>query len=93
VAAYNNVTVSGDDWVNLNTLSGCPVGTAVQIQNTGISSVLIQESTTKPTNNNGGVLFNPHYGELSKATISGGSLAIWAKPFSVESSTILRVFE
>lgn len=93
MAAYNNVTVSGDDWVNLNTLSGCPVGTAVQIQNTGISSVLIQESATKPTNNNGGVLFNPHYGELSKAVVDAGSDIIWVKPLAVGSSTVLRIFE
>ena len=95
MAAFNSVAVSGNDWVDINTLSGAPVGGAISIQNTGTASCLLQESTTKPliTNNNGGVLFTAEYGDLSKAVVASGSLKMWAKLKDANKPTTLSIFE
>ena len=95
MAAFNNVVVSGDDWVDINTLSGAPVGGAISIQNVGTASVFLQESTTKPliTNNNGGVLFTAEYGDLSNAVVASGSLKMWAKLKDANKPTTLSIFE
>lgn len=92
MASYNNVSVSGTGWINLNAASGAAVGTAINIQNTGMGSVLITEQTGTPTTENGGVLYPPHFGDLSKAVVDAESLTIWAKAIGGQ-STILRVYE
>lgn len=92
MASYNNVSVSGTAWINLNTASGAAVGTAINIQNTGMGSVLVTEQTATPTTENGGVLYPPHFGDLSKAVVDSGSEVIWVKSIGSQ-STILRVYE
>lgn len=93
MASFNNVFVTGNDWVDINTLSTAPVGVAVSIQNIGTAAVKLQEATVKPTNDNGGVLFTAEYGDLSKAAVASGSLKMWAKLNDVNKPTTLAVFE
>ena len=93
MASFNTVTVSGSAWIDLNTASGCPVGTEVQLQNIGPTAVLVQESTLAPVNENGAVLFDPSYGELSKAVSAAGSLKLWAKSMNPTSPTKIAIFE
>lgn len=93
MASFNNVVVTGDDWVDINTLSTAPVGAAISIQNIGCANVRLQESTTKPANDNGGVLFTAEYGDVSKASVSSGSLAIWAKLTDENKPSTLAIFE
>lgn len=64
---FNTVSVAGNDWVDINTLSTAPAGTAISIQNVGMACVRLQESSAKPTNDNGGVLFTADYGDNFKA--------------------------
>lgn len=92
MAAYNNVSVSGDDWVNINTLSGAAVGSAFNIQNISTGVCLLQESNTTPTNDIGGMLFPPHYDSLSKASVSAGSQTMWAK-IKGDKAVILAIYE
>ena len=88
MAAFNNVTLTTTEWVNLNTLSGATAGTALNIQNIGIGSVILQESATQPTEDTGGVLFPPEYDTLSKATVAGGSENMWGKLASSRPTTL-----
>ena len=92
MAAFNNVTLTTNEWVNLNTLSGATAGTALNIQNIGNGTVLLQESATQPVNNNGGVLFPPHYDTISKAAVAGGSEIMWGKLIA-GTSTVLAFYE
>ena len=92
MAAFNNVIVSGDTWVNINTLSGAAVGSAINIQNIGLGACLLQESNTMPTEDKGGLLFPPMYDSLSKAIVAAGSETMWAK-LKGSGTTTLAVYE
>lgn len=92
MAIFNNVTVLSDDWYDINTLSGAAVGTALNIQNISTGQVILVESTTKPVTDNGPILFDAAYGELSKATVDSGSLKMWAKCVGSQSKAILAVY-
>lgn len=83
MAIYNTVTINVDDWVDVNTLSGAPVGNAIRIQNISSYDFYIYESSTKPVSTDGPVVYNPSHGALSVADITAGSLRIWAKPVSI----------
>lgn len=93
MASFNNVMVTGSTWTDLNTLSGAPVGTALEIQNIGSASVKLQESSNIPSNDNGGVLFTVEYGEMSRALVEAGSLKMWAKLSDPTKPTTLALFE
>lgn len=93
MAIFTNVVVLNDDWYNVNTLSGAAVGTAILIQNISSGNCILKESSTKPTNDNGPILFDCTKGELSKALVDTGSLAIWAKCVGSPNKAILAVYE
>ena len=93
MATFGDVTVNGNDWVDINTLSGAAVGTAMNIQNKGTACCRLQESTIKPVNDNGAILFTPDYNDLSKAVVDSGSLKMWAKLVDVNKPTTLAVYE
>lgn len=92
MAAYSNVTLNTNEWVNLNTLSGAPVGTALNIQNIGYGTVLLQENSSTPTENKGGVLFPPQYDSLSMAVVQVGSDIMWAKLIT-DGTSLLAFYE
>lgn len=94
MAVYNAVDVNGIDWVNINTVSGVGVGDAFNIQNVSMSDVYLVESSTTPSNSlRPPVLYNPTYGELSKASVESGSLVMWAKCVNKDSNALLAIYE
>ena len=92
MAIFTNVTVSNDTWYDINTLSGAAVGTGLTLQNISSGNVLLKESTSLPLDDNAPVLFNPSYGELSKASVDAGSLKMWAKVIGSPSKAIIAVY-
>lgn len=93
MAIFNNVTVKADDWYDINTLSGAPVGGAFLLQNISSGNCILKEAATKPSNDNGPILYNTSMGDLSKATVASGSDKIWAKVVGSPSTVILAVYE
>ena len=92
MAVFNNVTVLGDIWVDINTISGVPVGTAFIIQNISSAKVILKESSTTPTNDNGPVLYDSSFGDLSQASVKLNSTTMWAKVVGTPSKAILAIY-
>ena len=65
-------------WVNLNSVSNIPSGTAVAIQDKGEYDALIQESDDEPLTTTEGKIITTVGGGASEAYISDGSLSVWA---------------
>lgn len=68
-------------WVDINTLSGVAVGTAMTLQNQSTHRIRLTESTSTPTDSDLGKVILPLNIENngSDATITAGSLKIWAR--------------
>jgi len=43
-----NITLSGNQWNDLTTLSGIPINTALAFQNLSSGTLLVEESDTQP---------------------------------------------
>lgn len=93
MAVYQTVSVNGNTWVNVNTAAGVTVGNAFNIQNISMSDVYLVESATLPTNTSAPILFNPSFGELSKASVDTGSVALWAKCVNSSSVAQLAIYD
>jgi hypothetical protein len=91
MAILNTITLTADDWVDVNTLSGATVGSSFRIQNISTGACFLVDSTTKPVRTDGSVLFAPTYGDLSIADIESGGLKIWARPKDLYLNTVLVV--
>lgn len=72
--------IPSDSWVNLNTLSGISVGTAMSIQNKAQNVLLLFISPTQPTaSSNDGIAVYDFPSELSVVEIDSGEDIVWAK--------------
>lgn len=75
VVNIDNITDS--TWINVNTAASITVGTAMTIQNTGVTWLRLQESTTTPTTLTEGKLLTNLDKFSSEASIPAGSDTIW----------------
>jgi len=91
MAVYQTVTLSVDDWVDLNTAAGVAVGSGFIIQNISSGSCFLVDANTKPTRNDGSLLFTADFGQLSIAEITAGSDKIWVRPVDVNKTVKLIV--
>jgi hypothetical protein len=91
MAVYQTVTLSVDDWVDLNTAAGVAVGAGCVIQNISSGSCYLVDSATKPTRADGSLLFTPDFGQLSIAEIAAGSAKIWVRPVDATKTVKLIV--
>lgn len=75
-----DVTIPSDNWVSINTESGQPIGTQMEIINKGSDTILLQEKTTKPavSNRDGRPLTNLQKTNYSVVTVTQGSEELWA---------------
>jgi len=87
MAVYQTVTLSVDDWVDLNTAAGVAVGSAFRIQNIGCNSCFLVDSSSKPTRTDGSLLFTAEFGELSIADIEAGGVRMWVRPVAATNLT------
>ena len=55
MATRPDIVIETSEWVNLNTLSGIAVGTAMRIINKGSSTVYVAEGTQAPLDNSVGI--------------------------------------
>ncbi len=84
----DNISVTADAWVDLNTAAGISVGTAFDITNEKGGVVLLYESDTEPDETEtSGRKLNTFASCNNVAEIESGSLTIWAKTQSNGSIT------
>lgn len=82
-----DIPATFDDWVDLNTVSGIAVGTAMRIQNKSTVWVHIAEQTAKPAlDSKAGTLISNMSSAYAFATVLTGAQKIWARS-SVETRT------
>lgn len=87
----DNITVTSSDWVDLSTESGIAAGTAYEISNQLGGVVLLYEANTKPAlSQESGQRLNSFPAENNDATITAGSLKIWAKALQNDASLNLQ---
>ncbi len=80
MTTINDIIIPNDAWVDLNTVSGIPVGSAFDIQNKTTVWVQLYESNSEPDldETSGRILTNLGY-NYGVATILKDSEKIWAK--------------
>tara|TARA_B100001105_G_scaffold204145_2_gene167899 strand:- start:786 stop:1073 length:288 start_codon:yes stop_codon:yes gene_type:complete len=88
-----NIKILKDTWVNVNTLSGIPVGAEFRIQNDGVTWVRVQESGGQPLDEKEGKLLTNLDKSSSSALIPTGSGEIWARSSVIGRDATLAVQE
>lgn len=71
-----SVDLTGEDWVDLNTLSTVPAGTAIDIQNQSSSPIMVAISPTKPALTFRGFVIPADLSAV--ASIASGESTVWA---------------
>jgi hypothetical protein len=75
-----DITVTADDWVSLNTLTGFPVGTYMTVTNKSSREVVLFEDSVKPVADSvDGIILTPLVGKEPSGIVPDSSLEIWAK--------------
>ena len=89
-----DVEVTNSAWVDINTVTSIPVGTAIDIYNKGTESCLLYEGDTAPSiNSREGQMLTSIKHPYAKASVLAGSLKIWAKIPTNGVDTLLAVQE
>lgn len=89
MAQTNQDITINTEWVNVNQVTGIPVGTPFQLQNKGSNDIVIQEASTAPAQGtkDGFLLTTVNYGN-ALANVSSGSLTLWARTFDDDGSKL-----
>lgn len=75
-----NIALTGDDWVSINSSASIPVGKPICVQLKTNYMILLQQSSTKPdANSKTGILLSNIFKNDSTKIISSECLEIWAK--------------
>ena len=78
--SIQDISVSGNDWININLESGIVTGTRMIITNTGKSPALLYEGDTKPAASDFiGKPITTQDRPYAEVEVKSGSLTIWAK--------------
>lgn len=72
------IDITGDSWIDLNTLSTIPVGTKCKILNCGTAPLLIRENSLMPEDGDGVTITTTNHG-YAQVNISDGSERLWIK--------------
>ena len=91
MTVYQTVTLTIDDWVDLNTAAGVAVGGAFRIQNIGSNACYLIDAAAKPTQPSGILLLTAQFDELSIADVESGSERVWVMPSSPNKTIRLMV--
>lgn len=87
-----NITVTGDEFISVNAVSGIAVGTAFWMQNKGFYLTHLIESATKPANDSDeGLVIGNIHSNISDPKVAAGSLEIWVRCQHVGKSNSLFV--
>lgn len=78
-------------WQSLNTLSGIPVGAAMQINNKTITLVILAEGTQPLADSTDGVPLTTYRDTKSGKVVPAGSLEIWARTDANVASGLITV--
>ncbi len=82
------------EWQSLNVLSGIAVGTPMLIQNKSSGWFILQESDTKPADDNkSGTYISDMYKSYAIAETGSGDLEYWIRPTNYGVSLIINVQE
>lgn len=75
-----NIIVPVDEWLDLNTAAGVPIGYQMELINRGSFNILIEEAVTQPPlSSNGCAAITPIGGMLHFCTATTGSETIWVR--------------
>lgn len=84
-ATIPDLNIPNDQFVDINTLSGIPIGTAFTVINKGSHNIVLQESVLQPdSESEDGVVLTSIYYPYARGDIRAGSLAIWARVTGVD---------
>ena len=92
----SDITYSSElsEWQSLNVLSEIEVGTPMLIQNKSSSWFIIQESDTKPSDDDkSGAYISDMYKSYAVAETDSGDLEYWIRPTNYGVSLIINVQE
>lgn len=77
--SFPSITLSDNQWTNLNTLFGIPVGTALNVSNSGSNGCYIYINNLPPTSNTDGYLINRVADTTQSLNLSEGVETVWVK--------------
>jgi hypothetical protein len=87
-----DIPISYAEWVDVNTLSGIPVGTATAIFNKGDSALYLYEGDVAPAvDSKDGVILSTLYNPFGVANVLPGSERIWARCAVIYKNTRLGI--
>lgn len=93
VKGIKTVSMTNEEWVDVNTITGISVGTAMSIQNGSSAWVLLAESNDKPTDETPTKTLTDLTFSSANAIILKDSLKVWAKSSSSSLSGKISVQE
>ena len=79
------------EWVDVNTLTGIPVGTDLALQCTGVNWLKLQESDTVPATLDQGNILTGVASTSSEAIVTNSPLRLWARSSSSNKTAELAV--
>ena len=77
-----------DTWVDINTVTGLAVGTALEIMNKGLYGVYVTESVTEPVQDKVGKPLTSISRNYAVATVLEGSDTVWVRCVNPEGTTL-----
>lgn len=87
-----DIVVPSNQFIDVNTLSGVTVGSAMTILNKGNYNIVLQESTLQPAaSSEDGVIMSNIYSPHARADIRSGSIKIWARTLGTDVSCKINV--
>ena len=73
-----DITLSATAYTSINTITGIPIGTCLEIQHNHGYWVYLVESSTEPPISREGTILTDVFGEASTRVVLSGSLEVWA---------------
>lgn len=77
--SFPSITLPDDQWVDLNTLLGIPVGTALNVSNSGSNGCYVYVNNVAPTANTDGYLINRVADTTQDLDLSSGVEIVWVR--------------